>query len=477
MSSLDGVSVTMTKALRQSDAFLKAKANMLSQFDNVDHLVTDESILSEKDRDAIAHHILQLRAALARSLWSHEVYVGRSLLDDFVLQAAKDGAGDVPNRVITDLGVAGVELPGFVLYPLTGFGMEMPPILSRTSNLRAEAVFRKAGFAVSTQTNSIETAVRSVQRLARALGIKQRIEPFDLQHFGRSARWFGRNPLMLVRLTSHTGDMYENQFVYTLKIRFASAHLLMLHALSLEAEGRIDRYKTSSFVNNFSTLDIAHYAIGEARRGKAIRTERIPMNVSPLELARLSDVAAVLSTDALATPRMKRHEHRITAALQIVERGYFKHVNLASKAKPENRLYRRLVTALDWYRQSFSARANESEAIVAIAVALETLLTDQFAPGIGPRLSRRIGICMRGVRGVGAHRESIGALYKARSEIVHAGAADHAIEIQRAQVAFIGCFCAIAERLPTASIAANNAMGVLLGDTMAADEENGGALA
>ncbi len=35
---------------------------------------------------------------------------------------------------------------------------------------------------------------------------------------------------MLVRLTSHTGDVYENQFVYSLKIRTAASCLLMPHA-------------------------------------------------------------------------------------------------------------------------------------------------------------------------------------------------------------------------------------------------------
>ncbi|MFD2053744.1 hypothetical protein ACFSQT_11815 [Mesorhizobium calcicola] len=49
--------------------------------------------------------------------------------------------------------------------------------------------------------------------------------------------------------------------------------------------------------------------------------------------------------------------------------------------KPENRLFRRLLTALHWFRQSFSARANEDEAIVALAVAFETLLTDHYGLG------------------------------------------------------------------------------------------------
>lgn len=47
---------------------------------------------------------------------------------------------------------------------------------------------------------------------------------------------------MLVRVTSHTGDMYENQFVYALKIRTAASSLLMLHALAVEKSGHVDKF-------------------------------------------------------------------------------------------------------------------------------------------------------------------------------------------------------------------------------------------
>lgn len=463
-TALASLSVTLGKHLKNSDDFLKAKHNMLAQFDSVDDLVTDETKISDKDRSAIEHHILQLRAAIARTLWSNEFYIGRSLLDDCILYTAKTGGGDVPARVIAQLAAAGANRPGFVLYPLTGFGMEMPIFSSTNSTLRSEAIFRNAGFAVSTQSNSFDEAVASVQRMARGLGVRQRIDKWDLRHFANTVKWFGRNPLMLVRITSFTGDMYENQFIYALKIRVAAAHLLMIHTLSLEAVGPLESYRTSSFVNNFETLDIAHYLIGEAIRGQPMSTRRVPMNVSPLELARLSDISAILSTVALATSRMKRLLPKVTRALNAIERGYFRHVNLATKARPENRLYRRLVTALDWFRQSFSARANEAEAIVALAVAFETLLTDQYAPGIAERLRRRIGICMKGVPGLSGYQDSVEAIYKARSSIVHTGEPDHAIDIHRAQVAFTRCLCGIADRLAAWTPTANNAMGNLLGD-------------
>jgi len=238
----------------------------------------------------------------------------------------------------------------------------------------------------------------------------------------------------------------------------------MLHSLSQEAVGPLDRHRNSSFVNNFETLDIAHYLIGEAIPGHPMSIRRVPMNVSPLELAKLSDVAATLSTKTLSMSRMRRLAPKVTQALNTVERGYFRHVNLATHSKSENRLYRRLLTALDWFRQSFSARANEAEAIVALAVALETLLTDQYAPAIAKRLRRRIGICMKGVPGVASYQNSVEAIYYARSSIVHTGEPDHSIDIHRGQVAFTRCFCAIAERLKTWTPTSDNAMANLLGD-------------
>jgi hypothetical protein len=64
-------------------------------------------------------HILKIRAATARALWSKEIYVGRSLLDEFVLASAKQGGGAVAARVLIELASPGAENSGFVLYPLT----------------------------------------------------------------------------------------------------------------------------------------------------------------------------------------------------------------------------------------------------------------------------------------------------------------------------------------------------------------------
>ncbi|QTG17283.1 hypothetical protein G6M86_28755 (plasmid) [Agrobacterium tumefaciens] len=463
--TLAGIIPPQTKSVKQSDAFLASKHNQLNLFSSIDHLVTDEKNLNEAERGAIEHHILNIRAAVARSLWSREIYIGRSILDEYVLGCAKQGGGNVPAKILNELSSAAVERPGFVLYPLTSFGMKMQTLPWMNTGLRNHIVFRNAGFAVSAQTNSVDRAQERLVEMARALGIHQRIDRSDVEHFSHAATWIKSNPLMLVKVTSHTGDMYENQFVYTLKIRSAASTLLMLHALSVEREGRIDKFNSSAHVNNWETLDIRHYLIGEGRRSGKISTRRVPMNVAPLDLARLSDVAAVVSTESMATNPMKRFERQIVGALKIVEQGYFRHVNLTTGSKTEARFYKRIVTALDWFRQSFGSHSNESEAIVALAVAFETLLTDHYQSGVAERIKRRVGICLKGVPGVLAYQQSVVEVYYARGSIVHTGELGQTANVERAQAAFVRCFCALASRLASSKLRTNESVRHLLGDT------------
>lgn len=216
---LPTLAVKSTRSIQHSENYLASKHNQLNLFTSIDDLCTDEKKLPEAERTAIEHYILNLRAAIARALWSHEIYVGRSILDECVLGAGKAGGGNIVGRVIADLAQAGAERPGFVLYPLTSFGMEMPILFDRSSSLREWLAFPRAGYAVSGQQHSVKAAHERLDEMAAALGIRQRIAFEDVRHFATHAIWLDRNPLMLVRLTSHTGDMYENQFVYSLKIR------------------------------------------------------------------------------------------------------------------------------------------------------------------------------------------------------------------------------------------------------------------
>jgi hypothetical protein len=471
---LPDLTIPPSKKRAQSESYLLSKHNVLKAFDSVDDLATDEGRLTEKDREAVLHHLLQLRSAVARVLWKAGLYTGTSILDDFVLEVTKSGQPNICGRVIDRLRQAGVERPGFVIYPLTEFGMEVP-FFGSEPDLKSFAVFREAEFGVTAQTGSVDGAYARLNEMAVALGITAVPDWFSFQHHVRAGNmlWMTRNPLMLVRLSSHTGAYYENQFIYTLKIRVAAAMVVMLHALSVDAGITVDKFNSSAEVNNDETLDIRHYLIGEATQAdKPLSLRRVPMNFAAMELARLSDLAVTLSTRTLASSELRALEQRLTPALRAVEHGYLQYVNLTSGERVHSRVFRRLVTAIDWYRQSFGSRTNEAEAIVALAVAFETLLTDHYAPGSVARLERRVGICLATRPDVRQYQDSVIAVHKARSEIVHTGDGGCETEIRRAQAAFALCFLEVASRLDRLDRTMSDPIRDLLGDTLLCEEVN-----
>ncbi|MCK1285422.1 hypothetical protein IVB41_15990 [Bradyrhizobium sp. 44] len=467
--------VRPSKVLAQAERYLISKHNLLKQFDNVEDLATDEDKLDDSDRAGIFHNLVTVRAALARTLWKAGIFIGVSVLDDFVLVAAQTGQPDISGRVIQELRRAGAERPGFVLYPLVEFGMEIPPLLRKSQHLRSMAVFPDANFAITAQSNSSDQAYGRVVKMARALGISSKIDRSDIEHHARAGnmKWLTRNPLMLVRLSSHTGDYYENQFVYTLKIRIAAAQVVMLYALSVDAGFDVKKIHSSADVNNWETLDIRHYLIGEATTAKGpLNLRRVPMNVAALDLTRLSDLAVTLSTRMLARSKAKKWQRQITSMLDTVEQGYLQYVNLSSNERVHVRVYRRLLTSLDWYRQSFGSRMKEAEAIVGLAVAFETLLTDYYAPGTAARIERRVGICLAEHSNVEGYKSSVLAVYHARSEIVHTGNVQRDMQIHRAQAAFALCFCEVASRLDRLSRRMADPIRELLGDSLSQEERD-----
>ncbi|TCP80848.1 hypothetical protein C8J31_11490 [Rhizobium sp. PP-CC-2G-626] len=455
-----------------SEGYLRSKHNQLTGFDNVEDLATDVTRLGGVERDAIVHHLTGLRATIARVLWRAGYYIGTSVLDEFVFEAVKSGQPNVCDLVLGSLRDAGVDRAGFVLYPLTEFGMEIP-LFGSDPDLQNIAVFREANFAVTEQTGSLEAAYERMNEMAAALEIVAVPDRSSFDHHVRAGNmeWITRNPLMLVRLASHTGSYYENQFIYTLKIRIASAMAVMIHALSVEAGITVEKFNSSAEVNNFQTLDIRHYLIGEATQaGQPLNLRRVPMNVAALEMARLSDLPVTLSTRALARPELNSVVARLTPALRAVENGYLRYVDLTSGERVHSRVFRRLVTAIDWYRQSFGSKTKEAEAIVALAVAFETLLTDHYARGSVPRLERRVGICLGAHPDVRRFQDSVIAVHKARSEIVHTGDGGHETDIKCAQAAFALCFLDVASRLEHLDRKMADPIRELLGDNLSPEE-------
>ena len=190
---------------------------------------------------------------------------------------------------------------------------------------------------------------------------------------------------MMISMISHTGDYFENQFIYTLKIRMSTALSAMLYAICVDKGYAVDDFVSTARVNNNQTLDIRHYLVGEIRKrkkGAYVELRCVPMNLAPIDLARLSDLSITLSSDTLRKKSIARLRRELGVILKELESGYITHVNTKSWDSVERRVYARIVTALDWFRYSFGGRATSDETIVNLAVSFETLLTDHYDRGV-----------------------------------------------------------------------------------------------
>jgi hypothetical protein len=457
------------RRVREAEAFLSRKHNELHKFDSLENLAVEgEEFLDQNSYNGLMYHMQIIRAELARILWEAEVYVGISIIDEFVFQSAKKAPQAIAQDVVSSLTKTQAGKPGFVLYPLHGFGMKQPILMGNDSMLKPYLLLKNMGVCLSPQSNSFEAAVKRVSEMAAKLGVVGKIDSSDLRHHTSAGAmdWFTRNPLMMVKIASHTGDYYENQFIYTLKIRIAAVLAVMLYALSADRGLQVDGFASSASVNNWQTLDIRHYLIGEAqdKKSRPVDLRRVPMNVAALDLARLSDLPLTLSSQTLDLTFLKAARQSLVPALKTVEAGHLAHVNVPSGDKVRRKVFARIVTALDWYRQSFSARVTDDEAVVSLAVAFETLLTDGYAIGVRDRIERRTSICLKGKHGIADYVASITSVMEARGAIVHNGSTIKEAEIVKAQAAFAFCFIYLVNHLPSLGQSLDQPVARMLGD-------------
>lgn len=467
--SLSNVQVPAGKAISDAETYLGRKHNELSAFDTLEHLVLHgEDTLEAGAYGGLAHHFMAIRAELARALWKAEVYVGVSIIDELVFQAAKNKPGNIVQEVFSFLTTTRIGNPGFVLYPLHGFGMGTETPFQSGRDAGAFLHFRSMAMCLAPQTNDFDSSHEVMSRMASRLGVAGKIDASDLRHHTRAGNmdWMTSNPLMMVRVASHTGAYFENQFIYTLKIKVAAVLAAMLYALAADRGKKVGKFHTTARVNNWETLDIHHYLIGEAREKKSdpVELRRVPMNVAALDLARLSELTLSLGADTLRQSFVREAQRQLTHALKKVETGHLEHVNTTSNDRVRRKVYARVVTALDWYRQSFSASVTDDEAVVALAVAFETLLTDSYARGVAERVRRRLRLCLKGRHGIDAYVDAVNSVMEARGEIVHNGSTLQAAEIIKAQAAFALCFEVVAGRLTNLGLSLDQPVGKVLGD-------------
>jgi hypothetical protein len=368
---------TISKAGQRAITYLNSQRATLAQFSDLEDLILREDENNQVTRRAIEHHLRVARAEVAKILWKNDVFIGIDVIDRLLFDLLLAGKG--PN-IVTDfidfVQDRGLHRAGLVLYPLHSFGVLGLGFFRFFEKATTNMILSDAGLAITAQTNSREHTIRFLEEAKGAFGITQKL-PVDLiHHFMRSRplRWAEANPLLAMRVRSFSGTYYENQFIYMLKLRLATALFMMLSVLDDHHDADpVWKGGSSERINNWQTLDIKHYMTFETpgRKGQPLSCYCVPMNVGRLELAQLSDVNVDIDPRHWRRKKAKGHLSDLRQALSAIESGYLNHVILNSKDAVAQRVFRKLIISIDAFRRSFSAGARHTEAVISLAVALE----------------------------------------------------------------------------------------------------------
>jgi hypothetical protein len=459
----------VTGVAGQSLTFLKSRQAAVAVYRDFDNFVLREGEADPKQGNAIEYHILRLRAAVASSLWSRQVFLSIDVIDRLLFDIIVNSGEKILEDFFGALFAHGVPSLGLIVYPLHSFGVLGLGFFTFFEKTRPEIVIKDANLAISAQTNGNDESIAFLERTVTALGLDRKIDRSDIEHYVRSRplKWFRNNPLLVVSIATLTSGYYENQFIYVMKLKLSTALVMMLSTVGdrFEPDERL-RQGSSARVNNWQTLDIHHYLVFEPslRDPTMLEGRCVPMNAARLQLAELSDLNADIDPRAWSSPRAVDRLERIRLALNALETGYLKHHVLGGRQKLKARVYRKVMTSLDYFRRSYSAGARENEAVISLAIAFEALLMDAYASGVTARLHRRVGLALKGVKGVRKYRAIVVDLFKARGAIVHSGSTDIKLDMVQARRAYIECFIILAGKLKNLPAKGDHPMGHLLGE-------------
>lgn len=252
-------------SLDQSVRFVEEHAEHLEQYDFIDDLAIDaydddapDRGIARKDAQALVHHLTVIRSAVARVLWTRQLFIGNSVLDELILATARRRDPDGPVlAVFRTIVERGLYHPGLIVYPLHGFGVLGAGFIQALSREHVSLLSQEFGFALTPQTNSVDRTIDFLNGAREDLEVRKAVPDELLHHFVRSrpAQWVSRNPLLVVRVSTVPGGYYENQFLLTGRLRVITTLLAMLATLQDEAATRPETLFSSAGVtmsNNWS---------------------------------------------------------------------------------------------------------------------------------------------------------------------------------------------------------------------------------
>lgn len=448
----------------ESADWLVAQASSLRGWEDFEDLgVAAFDDPPNKEARALCHHMVVVRAEVARQLWSRHVFVGVSVLDDLIFRTTIAGASDPVLATLEQLRDSRLDLRSAIVFPLHSFGVLAAGLLRPIRDASTTVINPRRRLVLSPQTNNLATTTKLINDAGPQVGVKKPIDPYLIEHWykSRKARWLEANPLLIAGVTSISGFYYENEFLLLGRVRALTTSIVMLATLQPRSDDRGAILFSSSSLNNFETRDIRHYLLLSDAPGKYLTGRAVPIH-HRRKVDALSDLA--VEVDPRFWGRHGDAQEEVYDAVDALYDGFLKNGVGAQKETTLGRTYRKLFDATDYFRKSHQGTDQDWSAVVSLATAFEMLLTDSYDRGVSDRLRRRTQTLLTGVSGTRRYQQAVVEVYEARSATVHRGEVTD-LDLYEARKAFVLCFLAIMRRVPTLQPGETRPMGYLTGDT------------
>lgn len=455
-----------TKEVLASLRFVINRRQDLTPHPTVEDLVFVLDDPQPKVLDAIEVHLRKVSWKFRKTLYSYSVFIGASILDQILYDKIRDAnVADPITAALSLIREVGIHKPGLILYPLHSLSLLGVGLWEKITSGRFELFVTDAALCVRGQTNSLDETIRFIERSADGLGIKRSVPVDSMEHYERSrpTKWLTRNPLLVVKAHTFSNGYYENHRFITLNLERACSLLLMLASLQngFPVLKRESLFGTGG-TNNWQTQDIHHFVLLEpkARSGRHFESRCIPMNSRAIELAELSSVNVSINLKAWVyrRPLMKK----MCYALIDVENGYLNTNILSDGTSLRGRVYRKIMQSLRYFRRSFRYTTGDDD-LVMLTIALESLLTDSYAPNGGERLQERARILLKGHPRKTDCVEEIRKIYEARNQVVHTAMRETEVNLATVREAYVLCLLELVNRLPNLPKLSGNPIQQIIG--------------
>jgi hypothetical protein len=305
--------------------------------------------------EALAHHLLQLRVALAGELYARQIFIGVSVLDDLLFFAVRNTTNEDPLMAALEfIRDRRVNRPGLVLMPLHGFGILGAGFMHALSKRHVSVIRREWSIALTPQTNSLSETIAWLEQARKILGVSKAIPNDVVEHFYRSrAEWLKVNPLLAVPVVNVAGATYENQRLLMSRMRAATGLLALVASQQPDDDRDPVLRLSSSRTNNWETLDIHHYIVfsdNPAHSGRVLEGAIVPLNLDREDVYELTDLDIQL--DPRLRARRRASFQRLEVAVSQVYGGYLRHSYGRDDGGARGRVYRKAfdsLTTAGWY--------------------------------------------------------------------------------------------------------------------------------